>query len=134
MRTFDVQFIGIEAPASRVFEFVSQPSNLPRWASAFRKADGRSALLATPQGEAEIELASNARQEVGTIDWTMRFHDGAVGHAFSRVTPDGETRSVYSFVLMAPPVPLEALEGALDAQRKTLTEELLRLKVVVESL
>jgi hypothetical protein len=34
--------------------------------------------------------------------------------------------------LMAPPVPLEALEGALDAQRRTLAGELIRLKAVLE--
>ncbi len=68
----------------------------------------------------------------GTIDWKMTFPDGAIGVAYSRVTPDGEARSVYSFVLMAPPVPLEALEGALKAQSETLAKELLRLKDILE--
>jgi hypothetical protein len=133
MKTFDVQSVGIEAPATRVFEFVAEPFNLPRWASAFRRADRHRALLATPEGDAEIELATSALSGAGTIDWTMTFEDGAVGRAFSRVTPDGDARSVYSFVLMAPPVPLEALEGALDAQRKALAEELVRLKKILES-
>jgi hypothetical protein len=34
---------------------------------------------------------------------------------------------------MAPPVPLEAVEGALDAQRKMLAEELQRLKTILEA-
>jgi uncharacterized protein YndB with AHSA1/START domain len=132
MKTFDVQSIDIEAPTSRVFEFVAEPSNLPRWANAFREADGRSARLETPQGTVNIELRTDARREAGTIDWTMTFPDGAVGTAYSRVTPDGESRSIFSFVLMAPPVPLEAVEGALEAQRKTLAKELVRLKEHLE--
>lgn len=133
MKMFDVQSVGIEAAASRVFAFVSEPSNLPKWATAFKQANDRAALLATPQGEAEIELTTSARSETGTIDWRMVFPDGAAGQAFSRVTPAGDARSVYSFVLMAPPAPLEELEGALEAQRKTLAEELLRLKTILES-
>jgi hypothetical protein len=63
----------------------------------------------------------------------MTFPDGSVGTAYSRVTPDGEYRSVFSFVLMAPPVPLEELEGALEAQRKVLANELVRLKTRPEA-
>jgi len=130
--TFDVQFVGIQASAARVFAFVAEPGNLPRWTSAFKRADSRSAQLATPQGVVDIELATIAQREAGAIDWKMTFPDGAVGKAYSRVTPDGEARSVFSFVLMAPPVPLEALEGALEAQRGILAEELLRLKGILE--
>ena len=39
---------------------------------------------------------------------------------------------IYSFVLHAPPVPLERLEGALDAQRIALREELAELKGLLE--
>ncbi len=39
---------------------------------------------------------------------------------------------IYSFVLHAPPVPLEQLEGALDAQRVTLQKELATLKSLTE--
>ena len=42
-------------------------------------------------------------------------------------------RSVYSFVLMAPPVPLEALEGALSTQMAVLAQELQTLKARLEA-
>jgi hypothetical protein len=132
MKTFDVQSIGIRAPASRTFDFIAEPANLPAWTSAFKSVDGGKALLETPQGAVEIDLVTSANREAGAVDWRMTFPDGAVGVAFSRVTPDGEEGAVYSFVLMAPPVPLEALEGALEAQRQILAEELLRLKEVLE--
>ena len=132
MKTFDVQSVGIEMPAAQVFQFIADTANLPRWTEAFKRVDGAEALLETPQGAVKVKLAVIARREAGTIDWRMTFPDGAVGWAYSRVTPDGETRSVYAFVLMAPPVPLEALEGALEAQRETLAKELLHLKGILE--
>lgn len=42
--------------------------------------------------------------------------------------PLGADRCVYTFVLTPPPVPLEAIEGAMDEQSRTLAEELTRLK------
>jgi Polyketide cyclase / dehydrase and lipid transport len=133
MKTFDVQSIGIEAPRNRVFEFVAEPGNLPKWASAFKSADKHSARLETPQGAVAIALKTIARPDAGTVDWMMTFPDGSVGTAYARVTPNGENKAVLSFVLMAPPVPLEAVEGALEAQRKILAEELVRLKTILEA-
>jgi hypothetical protein len=130
---FDIQSVAIDAPSDQVFAFVAEPSNLPRWAQAFTRADGRMARLETPEGAVEIGLRTDASPDAGTIDWTMTFPDGAVANAYSRVTPDGAARSIYAFVLMPPPVPLEALEGAFETQRKTLAEELVRLKSVVEA-
>jgi hypothetical protein len=132
MKTFDVQSVGIEAPVAQVFEFIAEAGNLPRWTNAFESVSGGEAMLATPQGTVGIKLDTSACRETGTIDWRMTFPDGAVGTAFSRVTPDGEAKSVYSFVLMAPPVALEVLEGALEAQRALLANELLCLKRILE--
>lgn len=130
---FDIQSVAIDAPSDQVFAFVAEPSNLPRWAKAFTRADGRTARLETPEGVVEIGLRTDASPDAGTIDWTMTFPGGAVARAYSRVTPDSAARSIYAFVLMPPPVPLEALEGAFETQRKTLAEELVRLKSVVEA-
>jgi hypothetical protein len=132
MKTFDVQSIDIEAPRTSVFAFVAEPANLPLWTHAFRSADGHSARMETPQGTVDIALDTDARREAGTIDWTMTFPDGQKGLAYSRVTPDGPSRSIYSFVLMAPPVPLEEIEGTLEVQRRTLAKELVRLKEILE--
>lgn len=40
MRMFDVQGIEIRAFRSKVFDFVRDPHNLPRWAHAFESAVG----------------------------------------------------------------------------------------------
>ncbi len=132
MRTFEVHAVEIGAPASSVFEFVSDPGNLPRWAHAFRTADGERARLETPAGAVEIGLRTEASEAAGTVDWQLAFPDGSIGLAHSRVTRTARGTSIYSFVLHAPPVPLEEIEGALAAQSVTLREELATLKSLLE--
>jgi len=133
MQTFDVQSISINAPLDVVFAYISQPENLPQWTHAFARADARSALLRTPQGEVEITLETLVSQAAGSVDWRMTYPDGSVGMAYSRVVPDGPS-VIYSFTLMAPPLPLEELEGALNAQSAILAGELKILKTHLEAL
>jgi hypothetical protein len=133
MKTFEVHGIEIAAPASAVFEFVRRPENLPKWAHAFKSADSRAAQLQTPSGAVGIGLTTSANADAGTIDWTMAFPDGSIGIAQSRVTATARDTSIYSFVLHAPPVPLEQIEGALEYQARTLRTELVTLKKLVEA-
>ena len=133
MRAFDVQGIEIQACREAVFAFIRDPHNLPKWAHAFRQADDKGATLATTNGSVDIGLDTQANEHSGTVDWALQFPDGSRGIAQSRVTQTPRGSSIYSFVLHAPPVPLEQLEGALDAQRITLQQELLRLKGILEA-
>jgi hypothetical protein len=77
-------------------------------------------------------LAVFANADAGTVDWRLTFPDGTVGLAQSRVTGTTRGTSIYSFVLHAPPLALEDLEGALDAQRVILRHELDALKELLE--
>lgn len=133
MKTFDVQSIEINAPAQAVHRYIAEPRNLPAWTHAFSVADDSGAAMRTPNGEVQIQLQTQSDEATGVVDWTMRFHDGSEGRAFSRVAPLDVERCVYSFVLLAPPVPLEMLEGALDAQMQILARELVSLKRIVEA-
>lgn len=132
MRMFDVQGVEIQAPPRKVFDFLREPANLPRWAHAFQRVDGEHARLETPAGSVDIRLTTSAEPNAGTIDWRLEFPDGSVGLAHSRVTETTRGTSIYSFVLHAPPVPLEEVEGALDAQRTMLAKELSTLKSILE--
>ena len=132
MKMFDVQGIEIEVPRNVLFDFVKEPRNLPKWAHAFRSADGERAGLETPQGSLEIKLHTRADAQTGTVDWRLQFPDNSVGLAQSRVTETTRGTCIYSFVLHAPPVPLEQLEGALEAQIATLRQELSTLKALME--
>lgn len=132
MKTFDLQSVEIRAPFPRVFGYVADPGNLPQWTAAFKRADARSATLETPNGTVEIGLEVCASLKQGTVDWSLRFPDGNVARAFSRLIEAEENRTIYTFVLMPPPVPLEQLEGALEQQSQTLLEELSRLRQILE--
>jgi hypothetical protein len=131
-KNFDVQSVGIARPAAAVFSFIAVPENLSIWTNAFKSADASSAVMETPGGSVTITLETTADAGTGIVDWKMTFPDGAVANAYSRITPNGDDEAVYSFVLMAPPVPLEMLEGALGAQKAILAEELLLLKAILE--
>jgi hypothetical protein len=127
MRDFDVQTVELEAPFDVAFRYIADPGTLPEWTHAFRSVSDGRATLATPRGVVDIRLEVSASREAGTVDWTMTFPDGSVGRAFSRLVDRG-SRSLYSFVLLAPPVPLEQVEGALAEQSRTLREELKTLQ------
>jgi hypothetical protein len=132
MQMFDVQSIEILAPRGRVFEFLRRPENLPRWAHAFVSAGGGRARLETPAGAVDVALSVSADAETGVVDWSLSFPDGNVGVAQSRVTETTRGTCIYSFVLHAPPVALELIEGALEAQRALLRSELTTLKSLME--
>jgi hypothetical protein len=132
MHMFDVQGIEIVATRTKVFEFLREPRNLPEWAHAFLRADGARARLETPAGAIDVGLDVSADADTGTVDWRLTFPDGSVGVAQSRVTETTRGTCIYSFVLHAPPVALEQIEGALEAQRATLRSELATLKSLME--
>jgi len=123
MRDFEVQTIEIGAPRDAAFTYISDPRSLPEWTHAFRSVSNGRATMVTPRGSVEVGLRVESSRVAGTIDWFMTFPDGSVGRAFSRLIDLGN-RTLYSFVLMAPPLPLEQLEGALEEQARVLREEL----------
>ena len=133
MKRFDVQGIEIDAPLAQAFAFIADPVRLPLWAEAFESASEHRAVMRTPQGRVEVRLETEASPGHGTVDWRMTFPDGSVARAYSRVVEIDARRSAYTFVLLAPPVPLEALEGALAEQSRTLARELRGLKGRIES-
>jgi hypothetical protein len=132
MRMFDVQGIEISAPKQKVFEYLRVPENLPRWAQAFVSAGNGRARLEIPVGAVDVALEVSADAAAGTVDWRLEFSDGSVGVAQSRVAATTRGTCIYSFVLHAPPVALEQIEGALEIQSATLRSELATLKALME--
>src|SRR5262245_43439240 len=133
MKTFDVRTVEINAPFDHVFEYIADARKLPEWTNAFKSVSNGRAVMETPNGSVEVKLAVHASRSQGTIDWTMTFPEGSVARAYSRVVATDSERSLYSFILMAPPVPLERLEGALEAQSQILREELRKLGAILSS-
>lgn len=133
-KNFDVQSIAIKTAPEKVFDFVAEPGNVARWAKGFSEVDGKSALMETPNGSMKIGLEMFSNKALGTVDTVMTMPDGSIGKAFSRITEnDGGTSAIFSFVLLAPPVPLEQVEGTLEQQKVQLAEELQILKGILEN-
>jgi hypothetical protein len=132
MRLFDIQAVEIIAARHKVFEFLKEPTNLPQWAHAFVSAGDGRARLETPDGAVDVRLDVTADANTGVVDWRLGFPDGTTAIAQSRVTETSRETCIYSFVLHAPPVALEHIEGALDAQRALLQSELATLKSLME--
>lgn len=133
MMPFDVQAIGIDRLFRDTFDYVANPGTLPDWTHAFRQVEHGRAELRTPGGAVTINLEVDADPNVGTVDWIMTFPDGSVGRAHARVVKNTDDSSILTFVLLAPPVPQERIEGTLDQQRAILRDELQRLKQILES-
>ncbi|HLN98739.1 MAG TPA: SRPBCC family protein [Pyrinomonadaceae bacterium] len=132
MKSFDVQGIDLNVPPGKAFAYIADPTKLPKWTNAFASVSAGRAVMRTPGGEVVIDLEVEASPEHGTIDWRMTFPDSSLAAAFSRVVAVDQNHSIFSFVLTPPPVPLEQLEGALEAQSRTLAEELKKLKKILE--
>ena len=130
MKNFDVQTTLINADFEKVFDYIADPTNLPKWTKAFASADSKKAVLSTPNGQLEVGLEVKTSKELGVIDWHMTMPDGSIASAYSRVTPNGKA-SVYTFVLMAPPGPIEQVEGTLKQQMGILQEELQNLQKIL---
>jgi len=132
MKKFDVQGVELQTSQRRAFSYIADPTHLPQWTSAFASAANGRAVMRTPNGEVAIDLVVESSEEQGTIDWLMTFPDGSVATAFSRVVRLGSNSCIFAFVLTPPPVPLEQLEGALEAQARTLAGELQSLRTILE--
>jgi len=105
---------------------------LPSWTSAFAEVSAKNAVMKTPAGEVDIQLGVEAEKQSGIIDWILKFPDGSKAKACSRVISIDDENCVYSFTLLAPPVPLSELEGTLSEQSKILAEELIALQGILE--
>ncbi|HSC08460.1 MAG TPA: hypothetical protein VLD59_16675 [Steroidobacteraceae bacterium] len=132
MQPFDVQSIAIAAPADVVFRYVADRFALPDWTHAFTRVDAHTATLETPAGAVDIRLEVLAYGDCGSVDWIMTFPDHSVGRAHARVVNNTDGSSILCFVLLAPPVPQEQIEGTLEQQRKILRSELARVRQILE--
>ena len=131
MDSFKVESVRIKTTPEKAFRYISDPKNLPQWTHAFKAVLNGKAIMATPAGAVEVGLRVKGTASEGTIDWQMTFTDGSVTTAYSRLVPESAEYSIYSFILMAPPLPLEQLEGALNQQAHILREELAKLNAIL---
>ena len=133
-KKFEIVSIAINAHPDMVFDYVANGKNLPEWTEFFKEADDSSAIIVTSQGELKVAMETVLNKELGVIDTIIEMPDGSKNHSWSRVTGNKQGKeSVFSFTLVAPPMPPDALVKFLSGQKAQLEEELQTLKSILEN-
>jgi hypothetical protein len=123
------QTVTVEAPVEALFDFLSDPKNLPRWAIGFAKSirrDDDQWIVETSHGEMPIRIVTSP--DLGIVDFHMAPAPGSEAVAFSRVVANGNGAE-YCFTQFQPPnMPDEVFEAMVNA----LSHELVALKALME--
>lgn len=80
----------IAGPPKKVYEFVLNPENLPRWAAGLGKSVRKSDagwVVETPQGPVQIRFAE--KNDFGVLDHFVNLASGAEAYVPMRVVPNG---------------------------------------------
>ena len=112
----------VEAPAGRVFDFLSRIENLPRWATEFarelRQDDGVTTVV---NGLGEFEVSIVADAGTGIIDMYAGPHGAEPARFPTRVVPLPGDRTAYTFTMFQNPGMSDEL---FAAQHASLQREL----------
>ena len=106
--------ISIDAPPSRVYSFVSNPCNLPWWATAFCKSVSRSNddwIVETPEGPVKIRFAD--KNGYGILDHYVSPTPGVEILVPMRVVANGSGSEVLFTMFQLPGMSVETF--AADA-------------------
>ncbi len=122
--------VWIDRRAADVYEYASDPANLPRWApglgSSVENVDGQW-FVETPSGRAGFAFAE--RNNYGVLDHEVTLPSGEVFYNPMRVVPNGDGCEVVFSLRRLPDMSDE--DFARDAG--LVQADLTRLKQVVES-
>jgi carbon monoxide dehydrogenase subunit G len=113
-----------------VYEFASDPRNLPRWAAGLArsqvKRDGDEWVVDAPFGKVRVKFAD--RNAFGVMDHDVELESGVIVHNPMRVVPHGEG-SQFLFTLIRQP-------GMSDEQfakdKAAVEKDLGALKILLE--
>ncbi len=95
--------VTITCPPREVYEFVSNPENLPRWAEGLGKSVRRSGagwIVDTPQGSAQIRFAE--KNDFGVLDHYVKLSSGVEVYVPMRVVPNGSGSEVIFTLFKTP--------------------------------
>ncbi len=87
--------VTIARPPQKVYEFVSNPENLPRWAAGLCKSIRKSDagwIVEAPQGPAQIRFAE--KNNFGVLDHYVTTAQGVEIYVPMRVVPNGSGSEV----------------------------------------
>jgi len=129
----DVQHVSvyIARPPAEVYEFASDPRNLPRWAAGLArsevKSDGDEWIANAPFGKVRVRFAQ--RNSFGVMDHDVKLESGVTIHNPMRVVPNRDG-SEFIFTLIRQPGMSDAQfakdKAAVEIDLKTLKDLLER--------
>ena len=131
MTTFESRTlsVSIDCPPDRVYGFVSDPGNLPQWATGLCRSVGRSDgdwIVETPQGAMKIRFAD--RNDYGVLDHFVTPAPGVGIYVPMRVLPNGSGSEVVFTLFRLP----EMSEEEFDRDAGMVERDLRVLKSVLE--
>jgi hypothetical protein len=95
--------VSIDSPPGRVYEFVSNPENLPQWAGGLCPSVGKSNddwIAETPQGPMKIRFAE--KNDFGVLDHYVTVAPGVEVYVPIRVLPNGSGSEVIFTLFRSP--------------------------------
>jgi pimeloyl-ACP methyl ester carboxylesterase len=128
----DIQHIGVSIarPPGEVYEFASDPRNLPRWAAGLARSevrqDGDAWVADAPFGTVRVKFAE--RNAFGVIDHDVTLESGVTVHNPMRVVPRGEGSELV-FTLIRQP---GTSDEQLARDRAAVHRDLQALKTLLE--
>lgn len=95
--------IAIACPSRKVYEFVSNPENLPRWAAGLCKSVRKSDsgwIVETPRGPVQIRFAD--KNDLGVLDHYVTTEQGVEIYGPMRVVPNGSGSEIIFTLFKTP--------------------------------
>ena len=121
--------VSINRPAARVYEFASDPGNLPKWAAglsgSIRRA-GRDWIAESPMGTVKIKFA--AKNKFGILDHDVTLPSGVIVYNPMRVFPNNDGSELVFTLYRRPGMSDRMFEEDAGA----VTRDLKRLKALLE--
>lgn len=121
--------VSINCPPDKVYDFISNPENLPKWAAGLcksvRKTNG-DWIVETPQGPMKIRFAE--KNDFGVADHYVNPAPGVEVYVPIRVLPNGSGSDVIVTILRSPEMSDEKFADDIGL----VQNDLMTLKNVLE--
>jgi Polyketide cyclase / dehydrase and lipid transport len=121
--------ISINRPAAEVYEFASNPENLPKWAAGLSgsiKQVGEDWLADSPMGTVKVKFAR--KNEFGVLDHDVTLPSGVTIYNPMRVFPNNDGSELV-FTLYRRP---DMSDRMVEEDARMVERDLARLKSVLE--
>jgi hypothetical protein len=125
----DTQSITINVPPAKLFDFLTNPENMARWASSLCQSvtkDGDQWLLESKMGQLKLRIVSN--KDCLTIDYHITPPLPIKFVAYTRIIPNGQASEFLFTQFQLPLLPASFFEK----QKESLKKELATLKDIME--